>query len=448
MTASHIINTLCFIIPCFSLLLLTFRDHLRKPAFLHIAGAILLYLVITFYGSSTYASYTSFPLKYLAIGLSTILLGAVIFDMATGYHLGHGIFIVAIAKSYAENVTLLCMYIYFLFRGCLPSYNTFNSTGIVIGFTLVTFPLICRFFQKTLRPALDYTTSFSIWNAVWIIPVCSNLLHNLLFSLNISVPDSTPDKYFYYTPPLWAFLTFATYVLIMRMVLVIIENANLHEKLHISETFLASQRKQSEVLQLQIEQTSRQRHDIRHHLLVIDNYIKTKDIKGLDTYIKNYRSSLTPATDIYCENLALNSLIGHYKELAEISGAVFRASISLPKESLLPDIDLCAIVSNLLENAAEACDRMKSDDRFINIKISATTNSLLTVIVENSYEGNIIRSGNLFISSKKKGRKGIGISSVLNITEQYNGFSRFEYQNQIFTVSVLLKIKNPAPRGF
>ena len=236
-------------------------------------------------------------------------------------------------------------------------------------------------------------------------------------------------------------LTCATYVLIMRAVLVIIENANLSEKLHISETVLASQRKQSEVLQQQIEQTSRQRHDIRHHLLVIDSYIKTKNTGELNAYIEDYRTSLTPAADIYSENTALNSLIRYYKELSEERGSVFNSSISLPGEPLLPDMDLCAIVSNLLENASEACMRMTSGSGFINVKISATTNSLLAVIVENSYEGEIQRSGNTFISSKKKGRKGIGISSVLNITEQYNGIAKFEYQDQIFKASVLLKIK-------
>ena len=104
-------------------------------------------------------------------------------------------------------------------------------------------------------------------------------------------------------------------------------------------------------------------------------------------------------------------------------------------------MDLCAVVSNLLENASEACVRVSCGRRFINVKISATTGSLLAVIVENSYEGEIRRSGSAFISSKKKGRKGIGISSVLNIIEQYNGLSKFEYQNRIFKASVLLKIK-------
>lgn len=441
MTTAHIINTFSFILPCFALLLLTFRDRLRTPVFLYIIGAILAYLVITFYGSGTYADYASFPHKYLAIGLANVILGAVILDMATGYRLGHGIFIVAVTKCYAEHITLLSMYIFFLLKKRLPIFDTFDTSVIRIALTVITFPFIYYFFRRFLRPALDYTASFSVWNQVWIIPICNNFLHNLLFSRNITSPDSIPDSFFYFIPPLWVILTFATYVLIIHMVIVISENASLSEKLHISEILSDSQYKQSEILQRQIEQTSRQRHDIRHHLLVIDNYIKTENIEKLNEYLEEYRSSLTPAADIICGNLALNSLIGYYNELSKNTGSVFNASISLPEEVILPDMDLCAIVSNLLENAVEACARMNSQNKFIHLKISSTTKFLLAIIIENSYEGEILRSGNVFISSKKEGRKGIGISSVLNIVEKYNGISKFEYQDQLFKVSILLNTK-------
>lgn len=441
MTIAHIINTFCFILPCFALLLLTFRDHLRAPVLLHITGAILAYLAITFYGSGTYADYASFPLKYLVIGLAGIILGAVIFDIVTEYRLAHGIFIVAVTKCYTEHVTLLTIYIFFLLKNRLPAFDTFDSSVIRIVLTVITFPLIYCFFRRFLRPALDYTASFSIWDQVWIIPICNNLLHNLLFSRNISSPDAMPDSFFYFIPPLWVILTFATYILIIRMVIVISENAGLSEKLHISEILSDSQYKQLEILQRQIEQTGRQRHDMRHHFLVIDSFIKTDNIRKLNEYIKEYRASLLPPVDTFCDNLALNSLIGYYNELSRSTGSAFNVSVSLPKEAILPDVDLCAIVSNLLENAVEACTRMNAQDRFIDLKISSTSKFLLTIIVENSYEGEILRSGNSFISSKEKGRKGIGISSVLNIIEKYNGISKFEYQDQIFKVSILMNMK-------
>ena len=84
---------------------------------------------------------------------------------------------------------------------------------------------------------------------------------------------------------------------------------------------------------------------------------------------------------------------------------------------------------------------MKSKSSFINLKISVVTDCILAIIIENSYEGEIQRSGNAFISSKEKGRKGIGISSVLNIVEQYSGIPKFEYQDHIFKVSILMKVQ-------
>ena len=97
---------------------------------------------------------------------------------------------------------------FFLLNGHLPSFNTFDSFVIRIALTVITFPLIYRFFRKFLRPALDYTASFSIWNQVWIIPICNNLIYNLLFSQNISSQDSVPDRFFYFIPPVWNTINF------------------------------------------------------------------------------------------------------------------------------------------------------------------------------------------------------------------------------------------------
>ncbi len=47
-----------------------------------------------------------------------------------------------------------------------------------------------------------------------------------------------------------------------------------------------------------------------------------------------------------------------------------------------------------------------------------------------------------FPSSKRKDQKGIGISSVLSISEKYNGIVRIEYQEQIFKISVIIS-QNP-----
>lgn len=439
MTVAHIANTLLYIVPCFILLFLTFKDKFILSDIFKIAAAILIFMVITFYGSGSFEHYRELPPMFFFISLSSMILGALIFDLTVGYHFRHAIFIVSIAKCYSDHVYFLAIYIHFLIFQRLPSYANFGTLPFSIMILVITFPFIYSFFQKTLRRALDYSHGFSIWHVMWIIPVCNNFLFNLLFSPNISNYNILPDDSFYYVPPIWVILTFATYAITLQMAIITSENVTLSEKYHMSETLLLSQQKQTEILQKQIEQTSRTRHDLRHHLLIIETHIINKDWDALGTYVKTYRSSIPESPNIYCKNATINSLIGYYKEMAEQDKTKLNVSVSLSDSLSFPSTDLCSVIANLLENAIDACCHMKSENRFIDLKIFSQSNSVLAIVIENSYEGEIKRFNDTFISSKQKNRKGIGISSIRNIVEQYNGIAKFEYQDHVFKVSILMR---------
>ena len=43
-----------------------------------------------------------------------------------------------------------------------------------------------------------------------------------------------------------------------------------------------------------------------------------------------------------------------------------------------------------------------------------------------------------FLSSKAEMRKGIGITSVLDVCKKYNGIPKIEYNGSVFKVSILL----------
>ena len=114
-------------------------------------------------------------------------------------------------------------------------------------------------------------------------------------------------------------------------------------------------------------------------------------------------------------------------------------NISLDYTPPISDTELCIILGNLLENAIEACNRMKSTERFITFKLSMASTSILVIQISNSYEGVIRQTPDgTFLSSKVRDRKGIGLASVLSTTEKYNGIARIEYPDHTFKVSLLL----------
>ena len=306
-------------------------------------------------------------------------------------------------------------------------------------YTLISYPLLYVFFKKLLQPTLEYTRTLHSWNIMWIIPFCNYMIFR--FSLHPSYVHSDAHGRFvpFVMPCLWTLCTFLSYIIILKMLMESMKNAALEEQLHISDIQLASQQKQTEYLQNRIANDSRTRHDIRHYLLALQGYITAGKYEDARQHLKTYLDETTPARMIlYCENTILNSIMNYYMGLAEKHDISMKLSIVIPKDIPFPETDLCIIFGNLLENAMEACLRQEDPDRYIHIKAVMASSQILTIVAENSYNGVIYKRNDHFLSTKRNGREGIGISSITRLTEKHNGVIRFDYDDRKFTASILL----------
>lgn len=442
MTLAFIINNLLFVIPCILLLILVFKDQIKSPVIPMVLAGISLFVAVSFWGGRIYLVPGS-PLQRFFLSIISTFIGVFIFSGACRYSFFQSFFIIAVIKSYSENTRFLSSYIYFLITDKLPEHAILQISFITAALTILTFPLIWLFYKKIMRPALDYTVSLSVWQIIWIIPVCNNAIFTLIITPDVSNYTLYPGKDFSLIPPLWVLLTFSTYVILLKMVIDISQNAQLQENLHLSEIQIAAQQKRMELLQHNIQDTSRFRHDMRHHFLAIEGFINDRDPEGLRTYIRKSMQYF-PAKTIrsYCESSAVNALLCYYQEQAKEDGIPMSMNVSLCHTLPVSDTELCIIMGNLLENAIEACRNMTSKERFITVSLSMASSSILVIQVSNSYEGTIRQAPDgTFLSSKVRNRKGIGIASVLSTTDKYNGIARIEYPDQTFKVSLLLNRK-------
>lgn len=439
MTGIYIVNGLLFVIPCILLLYLAFRDQIKTPRLPVVSISVVVFLMIQSISSRVYLAADT-PLEKALISAAAQLIGVFIFSTASSYTFGQSLFIITVVKNYSENVRLFSYQIYFLSTGRLPEGSISAISYIMAALSLALFPLICWFYKKLMRPALDYSRSLVIWKFIWVIPISNTLIYTMTIAPDTSNYYYFPKDEFLVIPALWSMMTFATYGILLRTVIAVSRNAKLREKLHLSEIQITAQQKYMENLQTRIQETRRSRHDIRHHFLVIGNFAKNKDLEGLQRYLEKVSAfSVQRPAEIFCEDTAVNALLGYYKEEAEKEQIKMTMQVSLFEELPITDTEVCIILGNLLENAIEACRRMESQDRFIDLELTMVSSTLLVFLVKNSYEGVVQRTQDgTFLSSKTKGRKGIGLSSVLDITEKYNGVSRFEYKGQVFQVSLLL----------
>ena len=101
------------------------------------------------------------------------------------------------------------------------------------------------------------------------------------------------------------------------------------------------------------------------------------------------------------------------------------------------------VFGNCLKNAVEACGRLPRGEGFITVK-AQFDGDMLGFTVDNSFDGEIRKDGDLFLSGKREGA-GIGIASVRAVARKYGGLTRFEAKDGAFQASVLLSRRMVPP---
>ena len=186
-------------------------------------------------------------------------------------------------------------------------------------------------------------------------------------------------------------------------------------------------------------ETKKARHDLRHHISLIQAYADAGEYEKLKAYVKEYSGSLPADTGIiFCENYAVNAILWHYADMAKNEGISFDARMELPENTGVSDTDLCIVFGNCIENAIEAC-RKVSDGRFIKVN-SKLVGKMVAITVDNSFNGELSAAGDAFLSLKHEG-EGIGTSSVKAIAEKYGGAAQFDASGGVFQVSVMLRVQ-------
>ena len=184
-----------------------------------------------------------------------------------------------------------------------------------------------------------------------------------------------------------------------------------------------------------IERSARQtRHDFRHHNMVVMELAERQDYEGILTYLTEYERIEDEKLDrIFSKNYAVNSLISAYMRKAEQNGIDMDADIRLDKTLCVSDVDLVSIFSNILENAVHGCTQSDGTRRIAIV--AQQKNSMILLKCENSCKDDIHFCNGI---PQAKDHEGIGVESILNIVEKYNGDVHFTAEDGVFSCSVLL----------
>lgn len=180
-------------------------------------------------------------------------------------------------------------------------------------------------------------------------------------------------------------------------------------------------------------------HDFSTHITIISQLAKEDNINTkLLEYIKEIQGPITNLEKIIWSGNKTIDLILNYKYL-EASSKGIVVNFTVPENNfydLVKDKDICIVLNNLLDNAIEACYKIKKFSKYINLSIQAI-NSMLFLSVENSIEDRPECDEWKFLSSKpEKYLHGMGLESVKKVVNKYNGIIKFEFDENKFIVYI------------
>ncbi|MCL2529182.1 MAG: GHKL domain-containing protein, partial [Coriobacteriia bacterium] len=218
------------------------------------------------------------------------------------------------------------------------------------------------------------------------------------------------------------------------------KNARLESDISAINRSLDLQRKHFQDFSQSADETRRMRHDLRHQLVAIKGLINDGKQDEALTYIDKLSTTIPSISEmLICDNAVVNSLAVYYLAQAEEACILCDFQLVVPVSvGRIPDADLSIIVGNLLENAIEACMHVEPEKRFIKVRCN-TTAKRLTLVIDNSFDGELQVSGTDFYSRKRKGF-GVGIASVRSVVSKYEGSMKYETESGVFKTSLYVKL--------
>ena len=110
------------------------------------------------------------------------------------------------------------------------------------------------------------------------------------------------------------------------------------------------------------------RHDYRHHIQTMKAHAKAGEYAEIDAYLDMLDADLTEVeTVIRTGNRMADAILNSKLSIAAKHNIRIKAEARIPVALSVPEIDLCIILGNLLDNATEACAALPEEDRLIRL---------------------------------------------------------------------------------
>lgn len=179
------------------------------------------------------------------------------------------------------------------------------------------------------------------------------------------------------------------------------------------------------------------RHDMKHHMILLSDYIKRQENDNAIKYLEKMNYYINNDTQyVNTGNEEIDSIFNYViGEIRKIDGNI-ETDIKIPRALPIEDFDINVILSNLLLNAKEA---IRQCDRKEIAAVMRYDRGILKILIRNTYNGTVRRGTEGYISTKHDQKEhGIGLVSVKKTVAKYDGTMNIDYNDEEFKVDIFI----------
>lgn len=182
------------------------------------------------------------------------------------------------------------------------------------------------------------------------------------------------------------------------------------------------------------------RHDLKHYSVMISNYLKEERYDEIQQFLDStVEEGLNNSTVYYTSDNTLNAVLNNKLTICKEKHIPIdvKISASIPENK---SIDICVILSNLLDNAIRA--QQDINKKLITVKIYSQ-NDMLYLVVSNHIEGSVLRDNPKLETTKDdKVTHGLGLKSIKKRVSDMDGMYKISEKGDSFTTTITIPMEN------
>ena len=208
-------------------------------------------------------------------------------------------------------------------------------------------------------------------------------------------------------------------------------------KMKVMEQRLKSEEENYMLIESKYNEIRQLKHDISNQISAAKSMFSDGNPKEAIKHLDKLSDSLSDAGRIcYTGISAVDAIINMKWQEALNKSIQFTTKINLYESISIDNMLLCRILSNLLDNAIEGAERCSCVNKYIHISMIQVDKKLRICVMNSSDE---VDTQNLKSSKSGNGLHGIGVSSIKKAVAQLNGVMSFEWEDETFTVDILIE---------